>query len=315
MVPRDDSRSSTDGRRLQPTDRRRPTIVVLRAHGLGGLLEVVPALRALSDAFPGHRRILAAPAFVEPLALLTGAVDDVVDTVPFAPLHPAVYRAELAVNLHDRGPQSHEMLLDSMPGGLIAFAHPAVPAVRDAPAWIDDEPEVERWCRLLREHDVAADPRRIDLHPPRWNGTDLADATLLHPGAGAHGRRWPSSRWAAVARAEGKRGRPVFVTGTWTELRLAREVSRLADLPASSILAGTTDLVGLASAVAAAGRVVSGDAGITQLASAVGTPSISLAGARGDHRDPVATPVRDVLAALDLLPDRRSSILRRALAP
>src|SRR4051794_12491345 len=158
MGPHDDRSIASDRRHAIPQDRRRPTIVVLRAHGLGGLLEVVPALRALSDAFPGHRRILAAPAFVEPLALLTGAVDDVVDTVPFAPLHPAVYRAELAVNLHDRGPQSHEMLLDSKPGGLIAFAHPAVPAVRDAPAWIDDEPEVERWCRLLREHDVAADP-------------------------------------------------------------------------------------------------------------------------------------------------------------
>jgi ADP-heptose:LPS heptosyltransferase len=280
--------------------RCRPTIVVLRAHGLGGLLDVVPALRAISDAFPGHRCVLAAKASLAPLALLTGAVDDVVDTVPFEPLHPALYRPELAINLHDQGPESHEMLLESMPEGLIAFAHPAIHALHGAPAWIDGEPEVERWCRLLREHDVAADPLRIELDPPQWTGGDLDDATLLHPGAGAGGRRWPSSRWAAVARAEHRRGRPVFLTGSWNELRLAREVARTGDLPSSAILAGATDMLGLASAVAAAGRVVSGDAGVSQLAVSVGTPSVSLAA------DPAATSVEDVLSALDLLPGRRA---------
>jgi hypothetical protein len=313
MAPRDDSRTSTR-RRRSLRGKRRPTIVVLRAHGLGGLLEVVPALRAISDAFPGHRCILAAPAAVAPLAQLTGAVDDLVDTVALGPLHPAAYRAELAVNLHDRGPESHEMLLDAMPGGLIAFAHPAVSAVRDAPQWSDDEDDVDRWCRLLREHDIAADPRRIELAPPRWDGCDLTDATLLHPGAGARGRRWPSSRWAAIARGERERGRPVFVTGEWGELRMARELARVAELPADAVLTGSTDLLGLASAIAAAGRVVSGDAGVSQLAAAVGTPSLSLAGPRGHPIDPAGTSVQSVAAALDLLPEREAASGRRAAA-
>ena len=55
------------------------TLVVLRALGLGDLLTAVPALRALACAYPRHRRILAAPAWLAPLALHTGAVDVVHD--------------------------------------------------------------------------------------------------------------------------------------------------------------------------------------------------------------------------------------------
>jgi ADP-heptose:LPS heptosyltransferase len=59
----------------------RPALVVLRALGLGDLLTAVPALRALAAAFPEHRRVLATPAALAPLAALTGAVDEVVDEV------------------------------------------------------------------------------------------------------------------------------------------------------------------------------------------------------------------------------------------
>src|SRR5262249_6343706 len=50
----------------------KPTLLVLRALGLGDLLTAVPALCALADAFPAHRRVLAAPRALAPLALATG---------------------------------------------------------------------------------------------------------------------------------------------------------------------------------------------------------------------------------------------------
>ncbi|MBW3602588.1 MAG: glycosyltransferase family 9 protein, partial [Actinobacteria bacterium] len=137
----------------------RPVLVVLRALGLGDLLTAVPALRALADAFPGHRRVLAAPAALAPLAGLTGAVDAVVDTAGLVRLDPALDGADVAVNLHGRGPQSHLVLLDAAPRRVVAFGHPDVPATAGSPSWRDDEHEVARWCRLLTDSGIPADPR------------------------------------------------------------------------------------------------------------------------------------------------------------
>lgn len=80
---------------------------MLRALGLGDLLTSVPALAALADAFPDHRRVLAAPSALGPLARLSGAVDEVVGSAPLAPLDRSLHGAAVAVNLHGRGPQSH----------------------------------------------------------------------------------------------------------------------------------------------------------------------------------------------------------------
>ena len=57
-------------------------MVILRALGLGDLLTALPALRALAAAFPGHRRLLAAPPALAPLAVLSGAVHDIVPAAP-----------------------------------------------------------------------------------------------------------------------------------------------------------------------------------------------------------------------------------------
>jgi ADP-heptose:LPS heptosyltransferase len=256
-----------------------PLLVVLRALGLGDLLTAVPALRALAEAFPEHRRVLAAPGWLEPLVRLTGAVDDVVAAAPLRPLDRRLAGADVAVNLHGRGPESHRVLLAARPRRLIAFASREVRESAGMPAWRADEHEVARWCRLLSESGVPADPRRLDLEAPRLRLAEaLGGATLIHPGAASAARRWPPERFAAVARSEADAGRRVVVTGGPAEVELARAVARGAGLRDAAVLAGRTRLLELAALVGVAGRVVCGDTGVAHLATAFRTPSVVLFG-------------------------------------
>ncbi|MDQ3978506.1 MAG: glycosyltransferase family 9 protein [Actinomycetota bacterium] len=270
-----------------PTGRDRRWLLVLRALGLGDFLTGLPALRALAEAYPGHRRVLAVPAALEPLvraATVDGpgsgpVVDDVLAVNGLEPLPDWVPAPDVAVNLHGRGPHSHQVLLRTRPHRFIAFAHPDVPASTGGPRFATDEHEVARWCRLLEESGIPADPDRLDLCPPPVPLPSSAHgATVVHPGAKSPSRRWPLQRWAAVARHERLAGRTIFVTGNEDEAPLAASVAAMAGLPAGAVLAGRTNLVELAALVAAAGLVLSGDTGVAHLATAVGTPSVVLFG-------------------------------------
>ncbi len=254
---------------------RAPRVVILRALGLGDLLTAVPALRAIAADFPEHERLLVAPRRLEPLvALLGGAIDAVLDAegraAPPVSLPAAARHADVAVNLHGRGPQSHAALLAAAPGRLIAFAADGV----RGPRWRPGEHEVARWCRLLEESGTPADPRALDLDAPP--GARRHGATVLHPGAAAPARRWPVERWAAVARAERAAGRDVLVSAGPGEEGDAAAVAEAAGLDADAVRAG--DLAGLVDLVAGAGRVACADTGVAHLATALRVPSVVLFG-------------------------------------
>lgn len=248
-----------------------PTLVVLRALGLGDFLTGLPALRGLSRAFPEHRRVLAAPSGLAPLALHSGAVDAVENTGPLEALSESLHDAHVAVNLHGRGPKSHRVLRAARPRRVIAFGV-------GAPKWRPDEHEVARWCRMLGESGIATDAGDLDLEPPSRPPLDAVGATLIHPGAASEARRWPVERFAAVARAERADGRRVVVTGGPDEVERAQEVARLARSDGIHVYAGRTNLFDLAGLVAAAGRVVCGDTGVGHLATALRRPSVLLFG-------------------------------------
>ena len=253
-----------------------PTVLALRALGLGDVLTAVPALRALAETFSDRPRVFAGPAALAPLATLAGfeahvEVRSLDDMAPVTPPH-------VAVNLHGRGPQSHRLLLGMRPKALLAFAHPEVPESRGGPAWGEDEHEVERWCRLVRSAGIACDPTRLDIEPPPGHVPAAAGATLVHPGAATAARRWPVERWARVAHRELAEGRRVVVTGSAAERDLAHDLARRAGVPDRDVLAGRTDVLTLARVVAAVDVVLCGDTGVAHLATALGTPSVVLFG-------------------------------------
>ncbi len=260
----------------------RPAVLVLRALGLGDLLTAVPALRGLRSAFPDHRLTLAAPAPLRELAMLTGAVDDLLPTALHQTPMSAVQLGQLswhepppavAVNLHGRGPQSTHALQELQPTILLAHAGPGTPG----PEWDSDLHEVRRWCRLLEYSGISVDPSDLTLaRPPA--PSPAPEAILVHPGCGFPARRWPVNRYAAVARWLAGIGRRVVVTGSAAEQPLAISVVATAGLPDEAVLAGRTTLSQLAATVAEASLVVCGDTGIAHLATAYGTPSVVLFG-------------------------------------
>ena len=107
---------------------------------------------------------------------------------------------------------------------------------------------------------------------------DYARPILIHPGAAYASRRWPPARFAAVAGYLNKSGWRVLVTGSSHERDLAEYVARTAGLPPHAAVAGRTTPLNLASLVAEAALVVSGDTGIAHLATAYRRPSVVLFG-------------------------------------
>lgn len=259
-----------------------PTVLVLRALGLGDLLCGIPALRALRRAFPQHRLVLAAPAWQAQLAAGAG-VDEVVDTAPLAVLDASIRHADVAVNLHGRGPQSTRLLAATGPGRLVAFAHAELGDVTiDRPVvWQPHEHEVHRWCRLLEASGIPADPTDLRLPRPPLPRPTEPGPVVVHPGAAAPGRRWPAERFGAVVGELVGRGQRVVLTGNAGERRLCERVVAAAgsvDRHAIHVSAGETDLMELAAAIADASLVVANDTGVAHLATAYGTPSVVLFG-------------------------------------
>jgi ADP-heptose:LPS heptosyltransferase len=260
----------------------RPALVVLRALGLGDLLTAVPALRALQRVVDG-RRLLLTPAALAPLAEPLGyEILDVHGVQAVPPTLPGdAAAAELAVNLHGRGPESHRALARLQPERLLAFAM----GDHDGPAWRDDEHEVARWCRLLAWAGIEADPSDLAIEPPAVElPSALGGVTVVHPGASSGARCWPGPRWVEVIRAERGAGRRVVVTGGAEERVRARWIATAAGLPGDAVLAGRTNVAELAALVAGAGRVVCGDTGVAHLATALATPSVVLFGPTSPER-------------------------------
>jgi ADP-heptose:LPS heptosyltransferase len=284
-------------------------VLALRALGLGDFLTGIPALRALRRAFPDHELVLAAPASLAPLVLRSRVADRIIDVGELEPVPWPNLPPDLAVDLHGKGAASHRLLSALHPRRLIAFADPEG-GYDDGPRWYAQEHEVARWCRLLREEGIPADPDDLDLDPdggdrlegrasagvragdlpgsgagdgmraanlPGSGAGDGLGPILIHPGAAAPSRRWGVERFAKVAAALAADGHPVVVSAGPQEQELAAEVAERAGLEADVVVSGL-GFDAVADLVAGARLVVCGDTGIAHMATAVRTPSVVLFG-------------------------------------
>lgn len=252
----------------------RPVLLVLRALNLGDLLVAVPALRALRRAHPDHRFVLAAPQELGPVALRTGAVDEVIHAPIPAALRWGRTVPDVAVNLHGLTPQALGVLAATYPRSRIGFASPGWPG----PDWDDSDKVHERvrWCALLEAYGIPTDPDDMFLDAPaRKPGPG---PVLVHPGSRSAAKRWPVDRYAEVVAALHRAGHEVLITGTADERPPALDVARAAGLSLVRVLAGRTTPDELFDLVAGAALVIGGDTGTAHLASALRVPSVVLVG-------------------------------------
>lgn len=260
----------------------RDTVLVLRALGLGDLLTSVPALRGLRRHYRDATLVLAAPARYRELALLTGAVDDVLPTECLGDLATLPAQPSVAVNLHGCGPQSHDHLLAWRPRSVITHSHPRYPRL-SGPSWCAEEHEINRWCALLEWSGIRCESTDVLISRPEVENGET-DAVVIHPGASAPARQWPVDRFAAVADALRNDGHDVLITGSAAEFDLAHAVARAAGLPRTAVLAGLLDLPALTALVCDSTLVICGDTGMAHLAAATGTASVVLFGPTAPSR-------------------------------
>ncbi len=141
---------------------------------------------------------------------------------------------------------------------------------------------VERQRGQLRAAGVTHFPEpKLDWLESDVAGLGLPEGfALLLPGASPlrPGKRWPASRFAAVAAGL---ARPIVIGGGPAEAAIAQEIQ--AQVPDALDLTGRTDLRQLAAVARRAALTIGNDSGPTHMAAAAGCPTLALF---GDDSDP-----------------------------
>ncbi len=107
---------------------------------------------------------------------------------------------------------------------------------------------------------------------------------VLNPGANRPDKRWPPSRFAAVAEALAKTyGLEAVLTGSTSERGIVEAVVSRADGPIHNLLSRGISLGSLKAVIQRADLLITNDTGPRHIAAALGTPIVTLFGPT-DHR-------------------------------
>lgn len=170
---------------------------------------------------------------------------------------------------------------------------------------------VERQRGQLRDAGITRLPEP-DLAWLMEGGPRLPEPyALLVPGAAPHrpAKRWPASRFGALARLLRDRGLRPVAAGTAGEMPLAEAIR--AACPEALDLTGRTSLLDLGGLAARARLAVGNDTGPMHLAAAVGCPSLVLF---SQDSDPALTAPRGPRVAVLREPDLADLSVERVAA-
>ncbi len=278
-------------------------IAIVRAlRGLGDLLCVVPALRALRATLPqAHIALVGLPSVEYFVTRYRHYLDELVEFPGFPGIPERVpdldqfpiFLAEvhrrhfdLALQMHGSGTyiNSFTALLGARYTAgffLPSLYCPDPDRFLPYPATV---PEVERHLRLMEFLGVPRQGDELEFSLQAQDFTDFENLALardlgpgdyvcIHPGANAPNNRWSPDEFAAVADAHAARGLRVVLTGSRDEAAVTKAVARKMHSRAVN-LAGRTSLGALAVLLTRARLLVSNYTGVSHLAAALRVPSV-----------------------------------------
>ncbi len=291
------------GRTEKLLDRQVDSIAVVRMlSGLGDMLCLVPALRALRTALPeAHVSLIGLPSSKEFVTRFDCYIDELVESpgcpgIPEARTQigklPSFFAAmqerrfDLALQLHGDGTITNlftVMLGACLNGGFFVPGRFCPDTKRFLP-YREDESEATRYLRLLSllgippmgeglEFPLRKEDREALSLVPEARKLEPGAYVCVHPGAHEQGRRWPPELFARVADAVYGLGFPIVLTGYGPERSLTRKVAAAMESKPLD-LAGRTTLGALAVLLSNARLLVCNDTGVSHLAAALRVPSV-----------------------------------------
>jgi lipopolysaccharide heptosyltransferase II len=301
-------------------------ILCIRLDNFGDVLMTTPAIRAVKNSHPERKITLLTSSQGANVAALVPEVDDVIiydapwmklsnersdsraDFLLIAQLNQEAFDAAVIFTVYSQNP---------LPAALVCFlaniplrlAHCRENPYQLLTDWIlDDKPEdngrheVQRQLDLVAEVGCYTKNKRLGIAFPKGKeqrvlklveklGLNLKNPWLvIHPGASAPSRRYPSDLYAQLAGILVKEiGVQVVLTGSMDEADLVQTIIEQSGEIAIS-LAGKLELDELAALLQEAPLLITNNTGPAHLAAAVGTPIVDLYALTNPQHTPWLVP-------------------------
>lgn len=266
-----------------------PRIVVVRLTDATGLLCAVPALRAIRSAAPNaHVTLMGIQSAAEVASRFASYIDEF-SAVPHGPRPDGHY--DLAVELQAPSEELHAVT-DGLGARFTAGFMTGSPNGPRSDTelrveWPEQGPEVLRLLLLIRALGIRDQGDALEFPFTARDRAELENCrdalalvggpfVCIQPGGRLPERRWQASRYARVADALAVHGLRVAITGPASDRPVAEAV--MTRMHARAVdLTGCLTMGAFAVLLDYAYLLISNDTGVTRLAEAIGTPSVTIA--------------------------------------
>lgn len=294
-------------------------VLAIRLDAMGDVLMTTPALRAIKAAQSvEHVALLTSPAGAA-ISRLVPEIDEVtvyeapwmkagaahtaaMDQAMIAQLSEGTFDAAVVFTVFSQTPFPAAMLA-YLAGIPLALAYVRERAYKLLSNPVEEtEPEggirheVRRHLDLVANVGWTTNDERMSVQASqdalaRAKAISFDGRILIHPGASAPSRRWPSDYYAQALRLLAAHGLRFVLTGDASEVALIDEIIQAAGVDALN-LGGRVDLDTLVALIAQAPLVISNNTGPAHIAAATGTPVVDLYALTNPQHTPWAVASR-----------------------